>query len=272
MTVDLGGQTALVTGGATGLGLPIAQTLGRAGARIALNDLTRERVERACERLGARGIACLGLPADVRDGQAVSAMLASVTGQWGAPDIVVANAGIYPNTPFLELPEKEWDRVFDINVKGTFLTCQAAAREMVEAGRGTGRIIVISSGAAKAAVSGWSHYCASKAAVAMLAQAMALELGEHGIRVNAVLPGYIDVDEGGAHLDEAYKSGARSAVPLGRSGTPEDVANVVLLLVSPLADFVNGALLAVDGGSGAGQPGVRPVDHLSSPETRDHLL
>ncbi len=93
----------------------------------------------------------------------------------------------------------------------------------------------------------------------MLTRAMALELGEHGIRVNAVLPGYIDVPEGGTHLDEAYKRAAREAIPIGRPGEPADIAGAVLLLASPLADYVNGAALTVDGGSGAGRTGVRPI-------------
>ena len=126
---------------------------------------------------------------------------------------MVANAGIYPNTPFLDLSEKEWDSVLDTNLKGVFLTCQAAARVMVRTRRG-GQIITMSSRAANTAYWGWAHYCTSKAAVVMLTKAMALELGEHDIRVNAVLPRYIDVEEGGRHLDEAYKNAARSAIPL----------------------------------------------------------
>jgi 3-oxoacyl-[acyl-carrier protein] reductase len=260
MMIDLAGQTALVTGGATGLGFAIAAELGRAGARIGLGDLSRERVDAACSCLAGEGIQCAGFVADVRDRSAVEAMVRGIDDRWGAPDIVVANAGIYPNTPFLDLSEEEWDRVFDINVKGTFLTCQVAARSMVTAGRRNGRMVVISSGAANAALWGWSHYCASKAAVAMLARAMALELAEHGIRVNAVLPGYIDVEEGGAHLDEAYKAAARTAIPIGRPGTPEDIARAVLLLVSPLADYISGTSLVVDGGSSAGRIQVRPVN------------
>jgi NAD(P)-dependent dehydrogenase (short-subunit alcohol dehydrogenase family) len=259
MTIDLSGQTALVTGGATGLGFAIAAELGTAGARIGLNDLTRERVDAACDRLAAAGVECAGFAADVRDRPAIEEMVQGIEERWGAPDIVVANAGIYPNTPFLEMTEEEWDRVFDINVKGTFLTCQAAARSMAAARVESGRIVVLSSGAANAAIRGWSHYCASKAAVAMLARAMALELAEHGIRVNAVLPGYIDVDEGGSHLDESYKSAARAAIPIGRPGTPEDIARAILLLVSPLAGYITGTSLVVDGGSSTGRPNLRPI-------------
>ena len=185
-------RTVLVTGAATGLGFAIAEAFGVAGARIALNDRAPDRVEWACVALTNRGVACHGVAADVRDAGAVGAMIAAVEGQLGPLDVVVANAGIYPNTPFLDLTEEEWRRVLDTNVTGVFLTCQAAARAMVRGGRG-GQLITLGSGAANHALWGWSHYCASKAAVVMLTRAMALELAPHAIRVNAILPGYIDV-------------------------------------------------------------------------------
>lgn len=260
IAIDFSGQIVLVTGGATGLGLAVAEAFGRAGATVALNDLAADRVERAAAALSRAGIACGGFAADVRDAADVRGMVERVSTELGVPDVTVANAGIYPNTPFLDLSEEEWDRVVDTNVKGVFLTCQTVARAMVAAKR-RGQFVVVASGAANAPLWGWSHYSASKAAVAMLARAMALELGEHGIRVNAVLPGYIDVPEGGAHLDEAYKSAARAANPIGRPGVPADVARAVLLLASPLADHVNGAALPVDGGASVGRIGVRPRSH-----------
>ena len=256
--IDFTGQVVLVTGGATGLGLAISEAFGRAGATIALNDLAPERAERAAADLRAAGIACHGFAADVRDATAVREMVDRVGDEIGIPDVTIANAGIYPNTAFLDVPEDEWDNVIDTNLKGVFLTCQAVARALVAAGRG-GQLVVVSSGAANTAIWGWSHYCASKAAVVMLTRAMALELGEHGIRANAVLPGYIDVPEGGAHLDQAYKRAARAAIPIGRPGEPVDIARAVLMLASPLADYVNGAALTVDGGSTAGRIGVRPA-------------
>jgi NAD(P)-dependent dehydrogenase (short-subunit alcohol dehydrogenase family) len=130
---------------------------------------------------------------------------------------------------------------------------------MVRAGK-AGRIIVVSSTAAQRAIWGWSHYCTSKAATIMLTRAMALELGTHGIRVNTVLPGYIDVAEGGRHLSLAYQEGARSAAALRRPGTPEDVAQGVLLLASPLAEYINGAAVVIDGGASAGPVDLRVVD------------
>ena len=255
--VDFSDQVVLVTGGSTGLGFAIAEAFGRAGAKIAVNDLAPDRVERASAQLSAAGIICQGFAADVRDATAVRSMVDRIATEMGIPDVTVANAGIYPNTRFLDLSVEEWDRVLDTNLKGVFLTCQTVARTLVSTNR-AGQLVVIASGAANTAFWGWSHYCASKAAVVMLTRAMALELGEHGIRVNALLPGYIDVPEGGAHLDEAYKSAARTSIPIGRSGEPADVARAVLMLASPLSGFVSGAAVAVDGGSGAGRFGIRP--------------
>lgn len=251
------GKTILVTGGATGLGLATARAFGRAGARIALNDLSDERVTRACAELAGEGIHAHGYTADVSDGTAVRAMVNAIVADHGRIDVLVANAGIYPNTSFLDITEDEWDHVMRVNLRGCFLTCQAVARAMVAAGQG-GTIVTLSSGAANNAIWGWAHYCASKAGVVLLTKTMALELAEHGIRVNAILPGYIDVPEGGAHLAEEYRKVARSAVPLGRPGEPEDIANAILLLASPLAGYVTGTTLVVDGGSSAGRAFLRP--------------
>jgi len=256
--IDFTEQVVLVTGGATGLGMAIATAFGNTGARVALNDVSQSRAAAACERLRAAGITCRDFPADVRDADQVRRMIADVEGGMGPIDVVVANAGVYPVSSFLDMSVDEWDRVLDTNLKGVFLTCQAAAKSMILHGR-AGRIITLSSGAANHAIWGWSHYCASKAGVVLLTKAMALELAEHGIRANAVLPGFIDVEEGGAHLSEEYKDRARSGIPL-RRGEPADIANAVLLLASPLAGFVTGTTLVVDGGSSSGKVGLRPVE------------
>lgn len=251
-------QVVLVTGGATGLGLAIATAFGRAGARVALNDRSSERANDACARLRALDIRCLPFAADVRDAGSVASMIDEIENALGPIDIVVANAGVYPVSGFLDLSEDEWDRVIDTNLKGVFLTCQVVARQMVRQRR-PGTLITLGSGAANHAIWGWSHYCASKAGVVLLTKTMALELAEYGIRANAVLPGFIDVEEGGAPLSSEYKERARAGIPLG-PGKPEDIANAVVLLASPLAGFVTGTTLVVDGGSSAGKVGLRPVD------------
>ena len=258
ITVDFSGEVALVTGAATGLGLAIAEALGAAGATVALTDLSRERAESAVAALRERDIAAHGWAADVRDAPAMARVLEEIGARLGRLDIAVASAGIYPNTPLLELTPDEWDRVLDTNLKGVFITCQAAARLMIAGGRG-GRLVTLSSGAANHAIWGWAHYSASKAGVVALIRALALELAPHGIRANAVLPGYIDVPEGGRPLSESYKETARRGIPL-RRGEPADIANAVVMLASPLAGFVTGTALSVDGGSSAGRAQLRPVE------------
>ncbi len=260
MPVEIGfeDQVVLVTGGATGLGQAIATAFGKAGAHIALNDRDDVRATDACERLNAIGINSRPFAADIRDSSAVRHMITGIERELGPIDVAVANAGVYPVSSFLDLAEEEWDRVLDTNLKGVFLTCQAVARSMVKHGR-PGRIITLSSGAANHAIWGWAHYCASKAGVVLLTKTMALELAEHGIRANAVLPGFIDVEEGGSHLSTDYKDRARSAIPL-RTGSPADIANAVMLLASPLASFVTGTTLVVDGGSSTGKVGLRPIE------------
>ena len=256
--IDFSGQVALVTGGATGLGLATARAFGRAGATVAVIDLTAERAEGAAAGLREEGIKARGWAADVRDGEMVTRTIEAVAENLGRLDVAVANAGVYPNSPFLELREEEWRRVIDTNLTGVFLTCQAAARAMIRAGNG-GRMVTLSSGAANHAIWGWAHYSASKAGVVALTRGMALELASHGIRVNAVLPGFIDVPEGGAALAESYRQASRAAIPL-RHGAPEDIANAVVMLSSPLTGFVTGTTLVVDGGSSAGRVHLRPVE------------
>lgn len=253
------GQVVLVTGASAGLGLATARAFGEAGAIVALNDRAEERVNAACATLEADGIRALPATADVRDAEAVEAMFARVIREVGAPRVVVANAGIYPNSRFLDISHGEWDAVIGTNLTGMFHTCQSAARAMVAAGI-AGRIITLSSGAANRALHGWAHYSASKAGVVALTRSMAMELAPWGIRANAVLPGYIDVGDGGAHLSPTYRAAMRSSSPLGRPGTPEDIANAIVMLASPLADYISGTTLVVDGGASAGAAGLWPVE------------
>lgn len=252
------GGVAVVTGAASGLGLAVATALAEVGCDVAVVDRDEAGAQAARERIARSGRRCEAYTCDVADKTSVERVVDLVTSDLGPISILVAGAGVYPNTPFLDIGEDEWDTVIDTNLKGTFLTCQAVARTMREADRG-GCIVTVSSGVAVNAIHGWSHYTASKAAVVGLTRSLALELGGHGIRVNAVLPGYFEVGAGGAHLDAGYKERAASANALGRAGGTEELANAVLLLASPLASFVTGVALPVDGGSSAGRVGVRPT-------------
>ena len=256
----LPGRGALVTGGAGRIGRAIAAVLAQEGARVAITDLPGEKLDRAARELGVAGV-----PADVTDPASVTAMVDAAEAAIGPLDILVASAGIFPNCPLLDMALEEWERVFAINVRGVMLCNQAVARRWVA--RGTpGAIVNLSSGASRSARPGGSHYCASKAAVNMMGEVWASELGRYGIRVNTVLPGLV-MDEVVTAEDperHPYLNAMWRATPLGRTGDPEDIARAVAFLASDRSAWTTGATLQVSGGSHCGRTHV--------PLTRDMNL
>lgn len=247
--LDFTDRVVLVTGGAAGIGLGIASAFHRAGARVALGDVRSAALDAAAKRLGDR---VFTQPVDVRDERAVDGFVAAAERALGSIDVAVANAGIYPNAAVVDMTVEEWDRVMETNLRGVFLTCRAAARSMV-ARKAGGKIITIASGAASSGRRGAAHYCASKAGVAMFTKVLAMELGEHRINVNSIAPGLVTVERGGEHISEEFTRSQTSTIPLGRAGTPEDIARAALFLASSLAEWMTGEVLAVDGGSGTGR-------------------
>ena len=245
------GKKVLVTGAGHGIGLAIARAFKDEGARVAVNDINSEGIDRALELLGSKSC---GFPGDVADVKEARSVVSKAEREIGGLDVVVSNAGIYPSHPFLEMDINDWDRVMAINVRGTFLICQAAAQLMVKH-KHEGVIVTISSGSARFARVGSAHYCASKAAVVMLTRVMAQELAPYRIRVNSVSPGIIDVP-GGQPLSDTYKQATTGMVPWGRMGRPEDVANAVLLVSDPAAEYMTGQVIPVDGGLSAGRYGI----------------
>jgi len=248
-------KKVLVTGAGHGIGLAVAQAFIGEGARVAINDIIPDRVAAVVEKLGSH---CCGVAGDISDTEEARSVVSRAAGELGGMDIVVSNAGIYPSHPFLEMDVNDWDRVMAINVRGTFLICQTAAQLMVKQ-KHEGVIVTISSGSARFARVGSAHYCASKAAIVMLTRVMALELAPHGIRVNSVSPGIIDVP-GGQPLSDNYKQAMTRMVPWGRMGCPEDVANVVLLVSEPAAEYMTGQVIPVDGGLSSGRYGIPVSD------------
>ena len=244
------GRVALVTGGAHGIGRGIAEAFAAAGGSVVVADRDGAEAERVAAALGAGWAEALAVPVDVREAAAVATLVEQALGRFGRIDFLVNNAGIYPNTPVLEMDEAEWDAVFDVNVKGAFLVSRAVAATMVERGEG-GRIVNISSGAAASGRPGAAHYCASKAALNMFTKVLAIELAEHGILVTAVQPGLITVPD--APLTGEYVARLIDLTPLKRPGQPADVANAVLFLASPASSFITGTILGVDGGGMAGR-------------------
>lgn len=245
------GDTVLVTGAGAGIGFGIARGFYEAGAKVALGDNRSETVEQAASGLEDRE-RVFAAAVDVRDAASVAAFVEGAEAALGPVTIAVANAGIYPNTPVLDMTQDEWDRVMETNVRGVFLTCQAVARGMVE--RGTqGRIITISSGAYQSGRVGAAHYCASKAGVVMFTKVLALELAKHRINVNCIAPGLIEVHSDVSPISDEYFATLAAGIPWGRAGTPEDIANAAMMLASPYAEFITGEVLMVNGGSSAGR-------------------
>lgn len=243
-------SVVLVTGAAHGIGKGIARAFAAQGDAVVLADLNEAAAEAVAAELAAETASdTLGLGVDVRDSASVRAMVDATLARFERIDVLVNNAGIYPNTPLLEMAEEEWDAVFDTNVKGLFLVSKAVAATMVA--RGGGRIINLSSGAAVSGRVGASHYCSSKAAVNMFTRVLALELGPHKITVNAISPGLIEIP--GADISEEYRNAIVANTPAGRIGQPDDIARGALFLASPAADFVTASILAIDGGSLAGR-------------------
>lgn len=252
---DLSGKSAVVTGARRGIGKGIATALALAGADVLIADIDLAECEATAQEIqtktGRKIIAC---KCDVSQKTEVEAVIAQAIAEFGKLDILVNNAGIYEPKPVLDLTEADWDRTININLKGEFLCAQAAAREMAK--NKWGRIINIASIAAGQVGVGFlasAHYCASKGGITAMTEALALELAPLGIRVNAVGPGVIDTPmTKGITIDEKAKQGLLMRVPVGRLGTPEDIAGLVVYLASEEADYVTGATFFVDGGWLAG--------------------
>jgi NAD(P)-dependent dehydrogenase (short-subunit alcohol dehydrogenase family) len=244
----LAGKVAFVTGAQQGIGRATAVALARAGADVAVNYLDNpdgaSAVAREITAMGRRATLVQG---DVSVPAHVDGMTATIVRELGAIEVLVNNAGVYPRVPFLEMKEGDWDYVLDVNLKGSFLCAQAAARQMVAHGGG-GAIVNLASTAVRGAVRG-VHYAASKSGVVGLTRAMALELAPYGIRVNAIAPGLTDTAQPRyGHPEEELAEMAR-AVPLGRMAQPEEIADVIVFLASDEARYVTGQTLFANGGT-----------------------
>ncbi|MEV7549631.1 SDR family NAD(P)-dependent oxidoreductase [Amycolatopsis sp. NPDC089917] len=237
----LDGKVALVTGGTRGIGLATARALAEAGATVVLTGRDEAKAKEAAAAAGA----ARGLALDVTDAKAVSTLVRGVAKEHGKLDIVVANAGIMEDALLGMIREELVDTTLSTNVAGTLHTVQAAARAMMR--KKTGAIVVLASIVGEHGSAGQTVYAASKAAVANIARSAAKELGRSGIRVNAVAPGVIDTDLTSG-LTEDAKAENIGKTPLGRLGTPEDVANAIRFLVSDDASFITGQVLGIDGG------------------------
>lgn len=248
----LDGKVALITGGASGIGLGIARVFAEQGARLAIAFFDQSHVRDAKEALAGSDAAFF--PVDIRSHAAVSSMVAAAAQHFGSIDILVNNASLTGPpavAAFLECTPEQLDAIVDTNLKGVFHMSQAVARLMVAQGSG-GSIVNIASVAAFAGQEFASAYCATKAGQSEMVKTLALELAPHGIRVNAVAPGDIFTPANATITQDLRSIGASGTyhrlTPLGRRGTPEEIGNAVAFLVSAGASFITGTTLIVDGG------------------------
>ena len=254
---NLSGKNAIVTGGARGIGQAIAFRLTEAGASVMIADIDQKTADQTVNQIKARGGKVQAMHADVTSSADVKKVVQTTIETFGSLDIMVNNAGIFPSSPALQVTEETLNKVLDVNLKGVFLYCQAAAREMIKTGRG-GKIINIASDSALRPIGVLAHYEASKAGVIMLTKSLALEFGPHNILVNAVAPGSIRTPGIIQQIQlnhnipetklEAFFKGLAAQLPLRRMGEPDDIARAVLFLASNAADYMTGNVLLVNGG------------------------
>jgi 2-deoxy-D-gluconate 3-dehydrogenase len=253
--LNLKDKVAIVTGGATGIGLAICGRLGEAGAAVIIADVTDEKAHNAVQELIKTGCKASFIHCDVSNEEDVRILAGSVMKDYGRIDILVNNAGIYPYKPLAETGADLFGKVLSINLTGAFLCGREVSVQMISKGQG-GRIINIASiDALHPSSSGMAAYDASKGGLVSLTKSMALELGKHDIRVNAVAPGGIMTEGVRASMTAGPTTEGRSQLKrflshtaLGQMGRPDDVARVVLFLASDMASYITGSIIVVDGG------------------------
>jgi 2-deoxy-D-gluconate 3-dehydrogenase len=252
--LDLTGKTAVVTGGAMGIGYGIAFRFAEAGANVILADRQLAAAEKSAAQLQTKGWKARAVQADVSLCEDVHKLMDKAVRAYGSVDILVNNAGIYPNVPVLQLAEQDFDRIFAINLGGVFLCTQSAAVQMIKQGK-DGRIINITSvDAIHPSMVGLAAYDASKHGVWGFTKNVALELAPHGIWVNAIAPGGINTPGTGAGQPASREMQQQIAlfaakIPMRRMGEPDDIGKVALFLASNLASYMTGAQIVVDGGA-----------------------
>ena len=243
LTFGLDGKVALVTGGASGIGAAVVDTFAAKGAQVAVVDLDGEAADKKAAQLGGRGS---GFACDVTDPAAVEATVARVLEAYGRIDVLVNSAGVAILAPAEDLEVSAFDTTINVNLKGTFLVCQAVGRHMLAQGRG--KIINLASQAASVALDQHVAYCASKFGVVGLSKVLASEWAGRGLTVNTVSPTVVLTELGRKAWEGPKGEALKAQIPTGRFALPEEIAATVLFLASDSADMVNGADILVDGG------------------------
>ena len=244
----LDGQTAVVTGGAGGLGAAMARGLADAGAAVAVADFNADQAKAVADRIATSGARALAVAVDVADRASVERMGDEAEARHGAIDVLVNCAGITHRSPAAEFPEAEWHRVLAVNLTGVFWGCQVVGQRMLARRRGS--IVNIASIAGQIGLTGTVAYAASKGGVVMLTRALAVEWAAQGVRVNAIAPSWFESNIGDLlHREPSYAERAMRRVPMGRMGKPDELIGAALYLASAASTMVTGHVLAVDGGT-----------------------
>jgi 3-oxoacyl-[acyl-carrier protein] reductase len=248
MKIDLSGRSALVTGGSRGIGRACCELLAAAGAKVAVNcKVETPWAELVAGKIQEAGGESFALAADVARREEAEMLVDETVDRFGGLDILVNNAGIWRGVPIDEMSDGEWEEMIGVNLTGTFHVTRAAVPTMKQQGRGS--IVHVSSTAGQRGEAGHSHYAATKGAILAFTKSLAAELAGDGIRVNCVAPGWVESDMTRETLEGPERDAILSGIPLGRAGTPAEIAGAVLFLASDLSAYVQGEVLNVNGGS-----------------------
>lgn len=243
--MDFKGQVAVITGGARGIGRAIAEALAKNGVNLVIADIGPEQAKETASEIGKSGVKAMAVNLDVSKSDEVVKIFENISKEFGKIDILVNNAGITRDGLIMRMKEEDWDAVINVNLKSVFLCSKEAIKIMAK--QRYGRIVNITSVVAFMGNPGQANYSASKAGIVGITKTIAKEYASRGITVNAVAPGFITTVMTDA-LPENVREEMKRAVPIGRFGTPEDVANAVVFLASPEAGYITGHVIHVNGG------------------------